>query len=109
MGSQFYGGLGALEVVVPLADSSELVHHSYVDKAVSGQVTQAQKDIFFRVGRNLCEQQGAETVLLGGTDLFLAFDGQECGFPVIDCAALHIEALAQAAATKEVKNGTNRL
>ena len=51
----------------------------------------------------------AEALLLGGTDLFLAFDGQECGFPVIDCAALHIAALAQAAAIKEVNHGTNRL
>jgi hypothetical protein len=28
---------------------------------------------------------------IGGTDLFLAFEGQNCGFPVIDCAAIHIE------------------
>jgi hypothetical protein len=37
--------------------------------------------------------QGAEAVLLGGTDLFLAFAGQDCGFPVIDCAEIHVEAL----------------
>jgi len=42
----------------------------------------------------------------GGTDLFLALAGQECGFPVIDCAARHIAALAQAAAIKEVNHGT---
>ena len=105
MDSHFYSGLGALEVVVPLADSRELVHNNYVDMAVSGKVTQAQRDIFFRVGRNLCDQLGAEAVLLGGTDLFLAFDGQECGFPVIDCAALHIDALTKAAASTEVNHG----
>ena len=37
------------------------------------------------------------TVLLAGTDLFLAFDGQPCNFNVIDCAELHIAALAEQA------------
>lgn len=32
-------------------------------------------------------------MLLGGTDLFLAFDGYDCGFPVIDGARVHIDAL----------------
>jgi aspartate racemase len=35
---------------------------------------------------------GAEAVLLGGTDL-LAFEGQNCGFPVIDCASIHMDAI----------------
>jgi aspartate racemase len=34
-------------------------------------------------------------VLLGGTDLFLAFQGYECGFPVLDCAEVHVEAIYQ--------------
>ena len=46
----------------------------------------------------LCRTQGAEAILLGGTDLFLAFAGQDCGFPVIDCAEAHIEAIYQKSA-----------
>ena len=34
-----------------------------------------------------------EAVILAGTDHYLAFEGQECGFPVIDCAEIHIDAL----------------
>jgi aspartate racemase len=41
----------------------------------------------------LCKAQGAEAIVLGGTDLFLAFAGQDCGFPVLDCAEVHIDAL----------------
>jgi len=33
--------------------------------------------------------------VLGGTDLFLAFAGQETGFPTLDCANVHVEALFQ--------------
>ncbi len=43
-------------------------------------------------GRRLADR-GAEAVLLGGTDLFLAFTGHDCGFPVIDCADVHVDAI----------------
>ncbi len=36
------------------------------------------------------------TVPLGGTDLFLAFEGEELDFPVIDGAQVHINALYRA-------------
>jgi aspartate racemase len=49
--------------------------------------------VFFSIGRRLCQEQGAEAVLLGGTDLCLAFQDRDCGFPVIDCADVHIDAL----------------
>ena len=49
--------------------------------------------MFFAAGRRLCEEQGAEVVLLGGTDLFLAFTEQAGGFPVLDCADVHVAAL----------------
>jgi aspartate racemase len=47
-------------------------------------------------GERLCREQGAEVVLLGGTDLFLAFQGRDAGFPVLDCADVHVEAIYQA-------------
>jgi aspartate racemase len=49
--------------------------------------------VFFSAGRELYRDQGADAVLLGGTDLFLAFDGRDCGFPVVDCAEIHVEML----------------
>jgi aspartate/glutamate racemase len=48
------------------------------------------------IGRELCRRQGAEAVVLAGTDLFLAFEGRDCGFPTIDSARVHIDALARA-------------
>ncbi|WP_157746910.1 hypothetical protein [Marinobacter sp. LV10R510-11A] len=42
------------------------------------------------------EEQGAETIVLAGTDLFVAFDEQECGFNYIDSALVHIEAIHRA-------------
>ena len=48
---------------------------------------------FFTAGETLCRERGADVVLLGGTDLFLAFQGHDCGFPVLDSADVHVEAI----------------
>ena len=39
---------------------------------------------------------GAEAVLLAGTDLFVAFEGHDPGYPTIDGALLHVDAIARA-------------
>jgi aspartate racemase len=93
MGTKLYGGISTAAVVLPQGDAFDQVHTNYVDMALAGRVTQAQRDVFFSSGRRLCQEQGAEAVLLGGTDLFLAFADRDCGFPVIDCADVHVDAL----------------
>jgi aspartate/glutamate racemase len=50
----------------------------------------------FKISRTtIVRVHGAEAVILGGTDLVLAFEGHDCGFPVIDSAEAHVEALYQ--------------
>ena len=41
----------------------------------------------------MVDEQQAEAILLAGTDLGLAFDGCDPGYPVIDALQLHVEAL----------------
>jgi aspartate racemase len=43
-------------------------------------------------------EAGAEAIVLAGTDLNLAFDGQETGYPVIDALDVHVALLADLAA-----------
>lgn len=35
--------------------------------------------------------------MLGGTDLALAFNEQTAGFPLVDCAAIHVDAITRLA------------
>jgi aspartate racemase len=93
METALYGGITAARVVVPESEAFAAVHASYVAMASAGRVTEAQRHTFFAIGRQLCDRGGAEAVLLGGTDLFLAFADQDCGFPVIDCAEIHADAI----------------
>ena len=46
-------------------------------------------------GAALCAR-GAEAIVLGGTDLFLAYD-ENPGYPVFDAADAHIDAIYRAA------------
>jgi aspartate racemase len=96
MDSRLYGRVSAVEFVLPQRESFERVHENYVAMADTARVTSEQRELFFAVGRELCRDQGAEAVVLGGTDLFLAFEGYDPGFPVIDCAAIHIDAIYRA-------------
>ncbi|WP_299396673.1 aspartate/glutamate racemase family protein [Pelagibius sp.] len=98
MVSALYGRLKGIEVMAPAGAALDQVHQAYVDMAVSGAVSAAQRRVFFDSGRRLTEDAGVEAVLLGGTDLFLAFDGQEPGFKAIDCALLHMADIADEAA-----------
>ncbi|CAN5690486.1 aspartate/glutamate racemase family protein [soil metagenome] len=93
MDSKLYGRISSAEVVAPHGEERDRVHQDYVDMATVGHVNESQRRTFFEAGRRLCREQGVEAVMLGGTDLFLAFVGQDCGFPLIDCADLHVEAL----------------
>lgn len=99
MESRLYGGLSGVEVVTPEGEMMERVHSNYVEMAIPGRVTEEHRRTFFSVGRQLCRERNAEIVLLGGTDLFLAFAGQQCGFPVIDCAEAHIDAIYRTTAS----------
>ena len=93
METRLYGGISSASVVLPRGEALDRVHTSYIELAVAGRATDAQREVFFSAGRELCRDQGADAVLLGGTDLFLAFDGRDCGFPVVDCAEIHVEML----------------
>lgn len=97
METRFYGGIASVEVIPPSGFDLAEVHRCYVAMATSGSVTEKQREIFFAVSRRLINDHGAEAIMLGGTDLVLAFDGRKCGFEVIDCAKIHIDAIAKVA------------
>jgi aspartate racemase len=90
METHLYGGIPSVEVVP--TEALDRVHDNYVAMATIGHVTEAQRQVFFEEGRRL-RARGAEAILLGGTDLFLAFAGHDPGFPVIDCADIHVDAI----------------
>ena len=105
MQSRIYGGVNAVDVVAPQGESFDATHNAYVAMAAAGQADDQQRELLFSVGNDLCGKQGAEAVVLAGTDLFLAFEGRECGFPTIDCARVHIDALIRESMNRSPDQG----
>lgn len=96
METGLYGRLGAVGIDTLAPENADAVSAAYLAMAGRGKVRPDEVAIFDAAGHALVER-GADAVLLGGTDLFLAYEDRDPGFPVLDLAALHIEALAESA------------
>ncbi len=97
MRTRLYGQLHRTSAVA-CDDDIERLGQTYLDVAVSGVCTDAQRALFFDAGRRMVDEQGAEAIVLAGTDLGLAFDGYEPGYLVIDALDVHVALLANIAA-----------
>ncbi len=101
MATRLFGAISDVEVVLPRGNDLIKVSEEYFTMARTQFATSAQRGLFFEVGAQLCSEQGAEVVILAGTDMFLAFSGNDPGFHVIDSAEVHIRALADLAQQRE--------
>ena len=96
MRTRLYGQLARTEALA-LEGEIDTLGQAYQDMAVAGQCTKAQRDLFLDAGRRMVRDHGAEAIVLAGTDLNLAFDGQATGYRVIDALDVHVGVLADLA------------
>lgn len=95
MRSDMYGRLDGFEIVKLAPDAVDFVHANYMRIAAAGAVAGSAADIegLRAVARRLVRDQGVDAVILAGTELSLAFDETTCGFPALDCARAHLDAI----------------
>lgn len=96
MRTLLYGQLARTEAVTFDGDLVAL-GQTYLDMAGDGSCSDEQRTILFDAGRSMIEDQGAEAIVLAGTDLGLAFDGRDPGYPVVDALEVHVAVLADLA------------
>lgn len=94
METRLFGQMVRTCVLVP--EDSAAVGKAYQDMAVAGRCDEATRRRLFAAGEEMMAR-GAEAVALAGTDLLLAFDGRDPGFPVIDALEVHVAVLADLA------------
>jgi len=94
MRTRLFGQITRTGVIVP--EGFEAIGTAYQDMAVAGRCDDDTRKILFEAGAEMM-RNGAEAVALSGTDLLLAFDGRDPGYPVIDALEVHAAVLADLA------------
>jgi len=91
--SRMFDRLG-VDVIMPKAEEIEQIHNAYMD-VLYDRSTPAQIDGLRQLARTLIARDGAQAVLLAGTDLSMVLNEDNAGFPTIDCAAAHITTIGK--------------
>lgn len=97
MESRLYGGVTTATVIPPSDTEIHAVHDAYVSMAASGTVTDVQRAVFYAAAHRLIDEQNVDAIMLGGTDLALVFDKETAPFPIVDCASIHVDVIAEKA------------
>jgi aspartate racemase len=92
--TRMFGCLGDIEVIVPQAHEIDGIHRIYGD-FLAGRDTDMQAEELRKLAQTFVARDGAQSVLIAGTDLSSVFTESNAGFPMIDCAAVHIDAIVK--------------
>lgn len=95
MRTRLFGLMTRTKALAPDEDFHE-AGQVYQDMAVSGTCPDTARERLFLAGRRMMDR-GAGAIVLAGTDLNLAFDGRDPGYPVIDALDVHVALLADLA------------
>jgi len=93
--SAIFGELSATEMIQWRPHELDFIHKTYVEAARTGQGSKQQHRELTDLAQTIVRRDGADTVILAGTDLALLFNESNTDFPCIDCAALHIQAIVR--------------
>ena len=95
MEGSLWGQLTGVEIVKPRPDEIAFIGKAYqrildTQKGDAGDTAGLR-----RIAADLQRRDGVEAILLAGTDLAVIFDEATAGFPAIDVARLHIDAIVE--------------
>jgi aspartate racemase len=91
MESSLYGLAGDVEIIRPTADEMDYIHSTYLELLEKGAGTEEQHRNMTAIAHRLEKRDGAEAILLAGTDLAVLFNEANTDFHHVDCAAVHLK------------------
>ncbi len=94
--ASLWGLLAGVEIVKPQPDEIAFIGQAY-QRILDGRSSPGDADALRRIAADLQRRDGVETILIAGTDLTALLDEQTAGFPCLDVARPHIEAIVEAA------------
>jgi aspartate racemase len=93
--SGFFGLLPNVQFVQPTPAEVDLIHAIYQELLRDGHGSEQQHSQLTALAETLRQRDAVDAILIAGTDLSLIFNETNTGFPHIDCAALHLNAIAK--------------
>ncbi len=91
--TRMYGALQGIDVVMPKPDEIEAIHKNYFELVETGRGTEAIRQSLIAMADTLQKRDGAEAIVLAGTDLAVVFDETNTPFPVVDCTRIHLNSI----------------
>ena len=95
MQGSLWGQLSGVDIVKPQADEIAFVGRAYQRILDTQRGHDEDTAGLRRIAAELQRRDGVEAILLAGTDLAVIFDEETAGFPCIDCARVHIDAIVE--------------
>jgi len=92
--TRMFGRLGDIEVVMPKPDEIDRIHTIYL-QVVGGNGTAEHVAELRKLAKTFVTRDGAQAVLVAGTDLSPLLKADDGDVLLIDCADIHIDAIAQ--------------
>ena len=89
-----WGQLAGVEIAKPQPDEIAFIGQAY-QRILDGRTDPTDADGLRRIAADLQRREGVQTILLAGTDLAVMFDEATAGFPCLDVARLHIDAIVE--------------
>lgn len=90
-----WGQLAGVDIVKPRPDEIDFIGKAYQRILDTQDGNEADTAGLRRIAAELQRRDGVEAILLAGTDLAVIFDEETAGFPTIDVARLHIDAIVE--------------
>jgi len=97
--SRMFGCLDGIETIMPDADRVGKVHELYKE-FVDGHGSDQKANELRKIAQEFVSSDGAQSALIAGTDLSNVFSDSNAGFPMIDCARVHIDAISGDCSTR---------
>ena len=95
MEGSLWGQLTGVEIVKPRPDEIAFIGKAYQRILDTQKADASDAAGLRRVAADLQRRDGVDMILLAGTDLAVMFDEATAGFPALDVARLHIDAIVE--------------
>jgi aspartate racemase len=92
--ASLWGMLTDVEIVKPQPNEIAFIGQAY-QRILDGRTEAGDTDALRRIAAELQRRDGVETILIAGTDLTALFDETTAGFPCLDVARPHIDAIVE--------------